>query len=276
MTMTIRIRRQPLGAATPSASSRSPTTILRLVYLRTSGTAHSGRLSSARWSRVRPALRSRVFHFDTGNPCEDRSTKRHAYGNRSNQQQYFQPVHTGHRHRHRKARRPHVVQRDYPGADDLQTWFGGDSAAYKEDITDLAASTCGKVQGVRQNGLYDFFSANSRVISPKKVRAFENAGRWEYTPFFNISRKRHVNNNYWKVTLAEATNGGWARRRTISTSRSSPSRASRSTPAGSRSACGSTFRASTPAPEARHPATSSTTWPSRSRRSEASAATPSP
>ena len=98
----------------------------------------------------------------------------------------------------------------YPGGDDLQTWFGGDSAAYKV-IMDLAAEHMrGKVQGVRQNGLYDFFSANSRVISPKKVRAFENAGRWEYTPFFNISRKRHVNNNYWKVTLAEATNGGWA------------------------------------------------------------------
>ena len=98
----------------------------------------------------------------------------------------------------------------YPGADDLQTWFGGDSSAYKV-IMDLAAEHMrAKVQGVRQNGLYDFFWANARVISPKKVRAFENAGRWEYTPFFNISRKRHVNNNYWKVTLAEATNGGWA------------------------------------------------------------------
>lgn len=98
----------------------------------------------------------------------------------------------------------------YPGADDLQTWFGGDSSAYKI-IMDLAAEHMrGKVQGVRQNGLYDFFSANARVISPKKVRAFENAGRWEFSPFFNISRKRHVNNNYWKVTLAEATNGGWA------------------------------------------------------------------
>lgn len=98
----------------------------------------------------------------------------------------------------------------YPGADDLQTWFGGDSDAYKV-IMDLAAEHMrGKVQGVKQNGLYDFLMANARVISPKKVRAFEVAGRWEYTPFFNISRKRIVNNIYWKVTLAEATNGGWA------------------------------------------------------------------
>lgn len=96
----------------------------------------------------------------------------------------------------------------YPGADDLQTWYGGNQAAYKI-IMDLAAEHMrGKLQGVRQNGLYDFLSANAKVISPKRVRAFEVIpGRWQMTPFFNVGRKRRINNIYWKATLAESAVG---------------------------------------------------------------------
>lgn len=97
-----------------------------------------------------------------------------------------------------------------PGADELATFFGGDTETNWKILdalflVDYEAKAC----QAKQNGLYDLVTANRTAMPGRFALEPKSKDLIEIKPFINVFRDGIVNNNFWSASNGQANGDNW-------------------------------------------------------------------